>query len=170
MKRFALLTCVAVAFAGCAESSPTQLDDLEPSFAKAESNAVVHSANGSANISLNVPGRVLTFNAKEHADGSFSGNVLLQFPSNDLTVHADVTCIQVDGNIARIGGVNRSNSDFAGEIGFHVEDNGAGANSASDRASLMFVSGGPGLAQAVCDGALIPGPLFESFRGNMQVK
>ena len=60
MKRFALLVGLTMFLAACSESSPADLIDVEPSFAKAASKAVVNSARGSGNI-RDTPGRVVTF-------------------------------------------------------------------------------------------------------------
>ena len=166
-----LLTLAVVGLAlGCAETATQPLiDGPQLGVANGGGKAVVHTARGSGNIGLEKPGRVLTFTAKEHADGSVSGNVLLQFPSNASTFRGEVTCLRVVGNQAFIGGVNLPNSDSQGEIGFVVEDNGEGRNDDPDRATLMVINGLPGLAQLVCDGGFpFFGP-FDVFRGNIQV-
>ena len=170
MKHFALLVGLTMSVAACSESSPADVIDVEPSFAKAASRAVVNSARGSGNV-RDTPGRVVTFNAKEHADGSVSGKFQLQFPANDFdwaVLRADVTCLAVNGNVAIIGGTT-DNETFPGDAVFMVEDNGEGNNDDPDRMSLMWVGAAPGFAQSVCD-RINPTPFpLEVSRGNVQV-
>ncbi len=172
MKHLTLLAGLILAVSACDQPAPTQLDDVEPAFARVNGKAVVNSARGSGNISSDAPGRVLTFTAKEHADGSISGHILLHFPTAEEivpSVRAEVTCMRVDGNVAFIGGRNLPNSGWEGDVGFWVEDNGQGNADDPDRASLMWVNLAPGDATRVCDGSLLPGPTLEVFRGNIQV-
>jgi hypothetical protein len=107
--------------------------------------------------------RVFSFSAREHIDGSASGQFTLNIdeplfgsvnPSN-TRLHAEVVCVEVDGNRAWVGGVvtNASNPAWIGaETGWAVEDNGQG-RAAVDRISFMRLPPQhvPGFAQSTCD-------------------
>ena len=88
--------------------------------------------------------RQFSFSAKVMSDGSVRGNAILHNPSFDpkYDAHFDITCLQIDGNRASMGGSIRKTSDpvFNDEFDaafFTVFDNGEpGAN--NDTISEVF--------------------------------
>ncbi len=133
--------------------------DVEPQFAK---GGVVHSAGGGGHFTYTFFGqpdtrRTFSFNAKERADGTFSGqfNLVIGAPLPGFSENpaitrwsqGEVVCLFVDGNQAWIGGVIRNSSipGFIGdELGWMVEDNGQGRSSDPDRMSTTSFGQGEG--------------------------
>jgi hypothetical protein len=100
-----------------------------------------------------------SLSAIRHADGSVSGEfeerVLLNSTGEFIRqTHGTVTCFEIVGNLARIGGLVDHATDprfLPGtEFRLVVVDNGEGANDPPDKGSNARF-GFPGTAQAFCD-------------------
>ena len=154
-----------------------------PAAAAAQSgNAVVESANGGVHWTIPLPNafgvevknQPLAFNARKYADGSVSG----QFEYHQIVegetfnFNVDVTCMNVYGNRAKIGGVVKNSSDPTEPPGtfawFQVFDNGEGAGAPPDQSSLVGF-GDEAANEAFCNSPNLPrfGPW--DVQGNIQV-
>jgi hypothetical protein len=157
---------------------------LPVTVAAGSDGAVVASANGSAHWTIGLPNpfgvvvenRTLSFNAREYADGTVTG----QFEYHQVVegevfkFNVDVTCLRTyDGNRAKIGGVIRVSSDPTLPVGgfgwFQVFDNGEGAAASPDRSSLVGF-GDEAANEAFCNSPNLPrfGPW--DVQGNIQVR
>jgi hypothetical protein len=154
-----------------------------PVAAGQPSNPVVESANGGVHWTIPLPNvfgievvnQPLAFNARKYADGSVSGEFeyhqLAGGESFDFNV--DVSCMNVFGNRAKIGGVIKVSNDPTLPPGsfawFQVFDNGEGARSLPDRSSLIGF-GDEAANEAFCNSPNLPrfGPW--DVQGNVQVR
>ena len=112
---------------------------------------VEHSARGSGTIQFAANREHISFSAVQRADGTASGNAEIQDISAGVTVHIEVDCLNVIGNVATISGIVTRSSDptrvpegFEGI--FQVVDNGEGNDAAPDfmsQANFFAVGIGP---------------------------
>jgi hypothetical protein len=143
--------------------------------------SVVASANGGAHWTIPLPnafgvvvGNDLEFNARKYDDGSVSGHFNYHQTVEGVTVKfvGTVTCMNVYGNRAKIGGVITKSTDptiSEGTFGwFQVFDNGEGAGAPPDQSSLMGF-GDEGANETFCNSPNLPrfGPW--DIQGNIQV-
>ena len=188
--RRTVFAAIALAFGACTDL-PVALDtDLQPAFARGAGGGIVHSATGGSHRFFNDAARTkrkFSFTAREHADGTFSGQFQLNImglvgffgsenPAITRFLHAEVLCLSVEGNEAWIGGVIRSSSipgNIGKETGFRVRDNGQGKSAPPDEISGttfplpdLFP---PGHAAAWCEDQPLRG-LLEVVQGNLQVR
>jgi hypothetical protein len=145
----------------------------------------VVSANGSAHWTIELPNpfgvvvlnRTLSFNAREAADGSVTGQFeyhqVAPATGEAFKFNVDVTCLNLyDGNRAKLGGVIVVSSDPTLPVGgfawFQVFDNGEGAGASPDRSSLVGF-GDEAANEAFCNSPNLPrfGPW--DVEGNVQV-
>jgi len=112
----------------------------------------------------------------ETGEETVSGEVeyhSLQADGNFIIAHGDVICLTVAVNVARVGVV----ADFArnlpnpgpGWAYFTVVDNGEGAD-AADMGSNLFLTTEAGAQQHCATGHVPAPPIFETQRGNVQVR
>lgn len=146
-------------------------------------NQVVASATGGIHWTIPLPNafdvevvsQPLAFDARRYADGSADGHFVYRQSAGGETVRfdVDVTCMNVYGNRAKIGGVVTKSTDptiDAGSYGwFQVFDNGEGANSPPDQSSLVGF-GNEAANEAFCNSPNLPrfGPW--DVQGNVQVR
>ncbi len=106
--------------------------------------------------------RHFAFSARASADGTVSGNAVLQNPAFDgahgnqpYMLQIDISCMKVIGNIAFFGGTTRRTTDpnLVDAVYFSIEDNG-NPGAGNDRISRAFfydddptTTGDPGLCQ-----------------------
>jgi hypothetical protein len=143
--------------------------------------AVVESASGGVHWTIPLPNafgvevvsQPLSFNARKYADGSVSGEFQYrQLAGGTFKFNVDVTCMNVYGNRAKIGGIVKESSDPTEPPGtyawFQVFDNGEGANAPPDQSSLVGF-GDEAANEAFCDSPNLPrfGPW--DVQGNVQV-
>lgn len=144
---------------------------------------VVASATGGIHWTIPAPnafgGEVvsqpLAFNARRYADGSAAGEFVYHqtFAGETVAFNVDVTCMNVYGNRAKIGGVVTKSTDPTVAVGdygwFQVFDNGEGANAPPDQSSLVGF-GDEAANEAFCNSPNLPrfGPW--DVDGNVQVK
>lgn len=134
-------------------------------------------AGGRAEISTVYSGQPLeqrySFNAVRRADGAVMGQWHLDqaYPDLDAMLQGRVTCVEVEGSTARVGGIiERSTNAFyqpGGSIIWTVTDVGEG--NTPDMASYMLYtfSTDPAVHCVSDAGAL---PMFPSDRGNIRVR
>jgi hypothetical protein len=136
-----------------------------------DDGGVVESARGGGH--WHVPSgalRTFAFTAKNRADGSTQGQY--QVDNRDVSgsrEHGTVTCLEVDGDQAWIGGIV-THSSVPANVGirrvFRVVDRGEGSGDPPDQASiLLFVIGDP--AEECHTRPPLPGENLEG--GNIQV-
>ncbi len=128
------------------------------------------SASGHGNIDQGGDLRTFSFHAREGRGGAVTGSVTLHNRQSDTFIKADIDCMVISGNIARMSGriTKSSNEAFEGATGiFQVEDNGEGANSPPDGMSLFAIFAPTSTADCNNTGAPI---LLPIEGGNVQVK
>lgn len=142
---------------------------------QAQSNGVVHSATGGGNIHIGDADALRTFgfSAVQRSDGSATGRMQIQARQFGNTIHIDVNCLNVFGNVALISGTITQHTDPA-EIGttagLAVEDNGEGANAPPDRTTLLF-GFPPGTPACMLFGPADAAPFLMPIEGgNLQVR
>ena len=139
-------------------------------------NSVVASASGGYGFRTSSVGvGPFTWHVQLHADGSVDGGYdytqVSLSSSAALTVKGPITCAVIIVNRVWVGGIIEASSrdSLIGlNMWFQAQDNGEGANAATDM-STTIGAGGPGTAQQYCvdhPPALFP-HLIE--RGNLQV-
>lgn len=185
MRRFLVCTLALAAgsFAAC-DSAPTSPQaEAGPTTVRAEARSdAVMSVTGSGHRRLDPedPGslRRFTISAIGHADGSASGQYNLVIGPNDIAVHGTVTCVNVVGNRAFVGGtVDRALLPYPPEIvaqitGVAIElvDNGTGPDAPADEiSSTAFYLNMPEGPQQWCDDAT-PGGVGPIEQGNITVR
>jgi hypothetical protein len=111
---------------------------------QAQGNGIAHSATGGATIHIGDAAALRTFgfSAVQGSDGSATGQMEIQARQFGNTIHIDVNCLNVVGNVALISGTITQHTDPAEigtTVGLAVEDNGeGGANAPPDRTTLLF--------------------------------
>jgi hypothetical protein len=103
--------------------------------------AVVASASGSGHIRFGSSHEHISFSAVKNDDGTVSGHAVVadQTASGHVTLHIEINCLNVIGNVAIVSGiVTKSNrEELVGFEGvFQVVDNGEG-NDPPDLMSLV---------------------------------
>ena len=127
------------------------------------------SARGGGHWHIGTALRTFAFTAKNRSDGTAQGQY--QIDNRDVSgsrEHGTVTCLEVQGNQAWIGGVITASS-IPGREGtprvFRVVDNGEGSGSPPDQASFFEVP----LPGVTCH-TMTPMPLETLEGGNIQVR
>jgi len=138
------------------------------------------SATGAGQIISGAAPRRISFTAVRHADGSVSGEYLLNTPGVEVPgfftrIHAHIICSRTVGSQARIGGVVDESSDpgFLGcDMAFLAEDNGEGVDNPPDRLSPPFIPTGiENFAATFCEESaqLSDPPLYPIENGNVAI-
>ncbi len=78
--------------------------------------------------------RTFSFNARKYADGTVEGMFQGNNHGKPSKFKGVITCFEIDGNEAWIGGIMNSNGTLRG---FRVVDNGEGSNASSDQISYV---------------------------------
>src|SRR5207253_11109548 len=134
---------------------------------------VVHSARGSGTIQFAANREHISFSAVQRADGTASGNAEIQDISAGVTVHIEVDCLNVIGNVATISGIVTRSSDptrvpegFEGIFQVVDNDNGEGKDAPPD-----FMSEANFFAVGTGTDCRVPGEfdLVPLEHGNVQV-
>lgn len=133
---------------------------------------VVESARGGGHWHIGDALRTFAFTAKNRSDGTTQGQY--QVDNRDVSgsrEHGTVTCLEVDGNEAWIGGVITASS-IPGREGtprvFRVVDRGEGSGDPPDQASPLIVVPD---SRLICRARPTEGlPLQDLEGGNIQVR
>ena len=139
----------------------------------AQGNGVVHSATGGGSIGIGDALRTFGFNAVQRSDGTATGQMQIQARQFGNTIHIEVNCLNVVGNVALISGTITQHTDPA-EVGttagLAVEDNGDGPNAPADRTTFLF-GFPPGTPACLLFGPADAAPfLLPIDGGNVQVR
>jgi hypothetical protein len=171
------LACLAAALAGCSDKTEPQL--TSPSAAPAlrpqqQSAGSEQQVTGSVLVDLTEFGGApqrMAFSAIRHRDGRVSGQFqIFSEQEPGIRVHGVVTCLGIDGNLARLGGVitKSSPTGFESPAFWAVVDNGEGPGAPPDQSSDVGAFAPPELVEEFC--ALgFELPFLPSLRGNIQV-
>jgi hypothetical protein len=115
----------------------------------------------------------MSFSAIRHRDGRVTGQFQI-FSSQEpgIRIHGIVTCLGIDGNLARLGGViTRSSPPGFESAGFwRVVDNGEGHHAPPDLSSDLFAFTPPEIVEEFCAVGFDFPPLLPSPQGNIQVR
>lgn len=198
-RRFLFLLAAAFFVGGCDGAPPTQaFEDEDPSFAvevedhEAEHGPVVASVRGGGHYFLSQDDgekrlRRTSVVGLRYADGTVRGQFEIWSPELEQRAHGTVTCLEIVGNQAWIGGDVTSSSEpewmpvlEGHETGFRVEDNSANSEE-PDRISRALAAvrdemGGlipppANTAERVCHGELNGAlPLEPIHAGNLTVE
>jgi hypothetical protein len=118
--------------------------------APAAGATVVQSATGSGQFEFTNAGvtalRTFAFEAAKSSDGTVTGQAQVKNRATGQTLHIQIDCLNVIGNIAVLSGTATSatgpgNSDGDAEI-FGVQDNGRGATAGHDKVTRAFGNSG----------------------------
>lgn len=179
------LLLAAAAAAGCGAINRPAIDPAAGSAAPSRSagrgagdatGPAEYLVTGGAHF-VNVTGlfRRVTFEMRQHADGTFDGEWNLV--AGAAIIHGEPRCFRiVDGHTVRIGGVVE-NSHFVPNVapgsGFvmMVTDDGEGANGTPDLTSRIYFNVPLADVDAFCETGTAPGPLpFDALTaGNVQI-
>lgn len=174
--RFIALAAGVLAIAGCADHPQLPAAPAEARLSAAdESNGVVQSINGNADITAPEGLRRMEINARKSADGTVSGKFFLkQRWGDDNTYEADVVCFTIVGNRAYVGGVltkvNGVPYDEYASFRVVMVDNGEGADAAPDQSSQALSLQQPGQPQLFCNNASLVLPMYDVIRGNLTIR
>ncbi len=138
-------------------------------------NQPVHkvTGGGSAPIPDN-PMESYGFQAQIDAYGVVKGKAVFQFRPQEARFFGDITCLQVNGNDAWLGG-ELTRVDVEGfpplPIFFlwQVRDNGQGMAADSDQVSVLLLSLNPEFPDTCITEPVSPAPLIDLTNGNIQV-
>lgn len=131
------------------------------------------SGGGSAPIP-EMPMESYGFQAQIDAYGDVKGKAVFQFRPQEARFFGDITCLQVNGNDAWLGG-ELTQVDAEGfpplPIFFvwQVRDNGQGAAADSDQVSVLLLSLNPDFADRCTTEPVSPAPLIDLTNGNIKV-
>lgn len=184
-KRISMLGLAVAAMAACADRLPTETGEGQLSGVASESldfatKGIIASVTGSGHLWTNPPGeeerpalRNFTIAATKAADGSVGGQYNL-LTATGLHVKGTITCLNVVGDRAFVGGTWESNPEFPFEIvGVALEfvDGGNGPDAMDQISSLGFYPADffdETDVQAYCDDAL-EGPVTPIDLGSIRV-
>jgi hypothetical protein len=139
----------------------------------AAADPVAQSASGSGQVHLGLPHRNFAFSATKQADGSVTGQAQLKRSDTGTSIHIEIDCLNVLGNIAVMSGVITATNSPVLAIGddelFAVRDNGQGPDAPTDEITLAW--SGLGIAcTAIPDPNLLLPFLFTIETGQIQVR
>ena len=141
---FVLLAFTGLIFISCSEkSSPiSPADNVTILFKK---GPVVHSVQGSTNLTVFGKNAVQTVNARQYSDGSFDGqyeiNAANAIDDEIMKWNGDVLFLNVDGNIGIIGGVEKT-GEYAGwyDLLFVIDNDQGGQSTLNDQTGWYIAS------------------------------
>jgi hypothetical protein len=156
---------VVTACDSSSRAAPTGVDAVMAKSA----NAPVSQVSGGGTVDVSTGRSKYTFQASVDGNGAVSGGFNLHFTSIDVKASGDVTCLIVNGNVARMNGVVTKSSDESllpvGRIlHWQATDNGEGSAAPPDRVTPFFPVGNA----SFCGFALQPSN--EWTNGNVQIK
>lgn len=184
-KQISMLGLAVAAMAACADGLPTETTEGQLSTVASESldlaaNGVIASVTGSGHLWSPSPGeddrpalRNFTIAATKAAGGSVGGHYNL-LTATGLHVKGTITCLNVVGDRAFVGGTWESNPEFPFEIvGVALEfvDGGNGPDAVDQISQLAFFPADffdESDVQAYCDDAL-EGPVMPIDLGSIRV-
>jgi len=147
--------------------------------APAASANVVQSATGSGQFEFTSDAgltalRTFAFEASKSSDGTVTGQAQVKNRATGQTLHIQIDCLNVIGDIAILSGTATSatgpgNSDGDAEI-FGVQDNGQGATAGPDQLTRAFGNSGLVCTDITAGNVAQFGNLFNEVEGgNIQI-
>jgi len=117
----------------------------------------------------------ISVTALKRLDGTVSGEVEFErfgTHGDSVRAHGTVICLTVDGNTARIGAMgNKPDPNGVTQFGFLTAvDNGEGKQAPPDQGSNLVAPVSEERARLHCEMPPITPPIFNSLRGNIQVR
>lgn len=114
----------------------------------------------------------IVFNAVKKSDGSVTGHLVYHDRAEDVTFEADINCVTIDGNQARLTGILTKtfgpNADQSIPVGsmvtFFVMDNGEGNGAPPDQVSNLYYT-----TNVLCN-VMRPDLIYIPINGNIQIK
>jgi hypothetical protein len=177
-KSFILMVFFGLIIFACSKEEMPNISKETPTFNLEKNGPVIESVTGSGSLVFPNSHRTFSFTAHMYADGTVDGQWQRVNHSSNGQAHSHgiVTCFDIDGNHARLGGFAtsgvQSDPPFNG-VAWRVEDNGQGNNNPPDRISFQFVGLNEeefGDVSSYCSGEFgnIP-ELIEISAGNIKV-
>ena len=139
---------------------------LSAEVAAADEPGIVASATGGYQATYSGRTRSIEFVATRDAKNNVKGQVQFNNLDTGTILHYDVTCLNIDGNVATMSGIAKTDSSFAGESPYfwlRVVDNGQGRRATDFVSPLVSFDFDPGCLEAVYD------PYIAINNGNIQV-
>jgi hypothetical protein len=173
MARFVALSAAVVLLAACEQPVATTEPALLPAFERSESAPVLQvTLGGKLDLSVfNLTDETYAMPAMKAGDGSVSGRFRARLSDPVLDMQGDVTCLQVQHNMAWVGVLITKSSATSGAFAagssfwFRVQDNGEGIDAPIDRISSLNLGGGA----ARCDEKRTGLQLAWTLHGNVQI-
>jgi hypothetical protein len=128
---------------------------------------VVASATGGYQATYSDRTRSIEFAATRDANNNVKGQVQFNNLDTGTILHYDVTCLHIDGNVATMSGIAKTDSSFAGEFPYfwlRVADNGQGKGATDFVSPLVAFDYDPGCLEEVYD------TYIAINNGNIQVR
>lgn len=143
---------------------------------EALANKPVHKATGGGSAVMpDSPLESYAFQAQIDASGNVKGKAVFQFRPQEARFFGDITCLQVNGSDAWMGG-ELTKVDVEGfpplpiYFVWQVRDNEQGMAADSDQVSVLLLSLNPAFPDTCKTEPVSPAPLIELTNGNIQVK
>ncbi len=171
---FVLLLLSATATTACESPTEQTSSVVRSPMLERSASAPVHMLTGGGKTDLSafeLPPETYAFSAMVDAAGSVRGQAEMKLSDPLVNLHAQITCLAVEGNSAWVGGVVTHSSDpslVAEGTPFwtQVQDNGAGHASAPDRIGFIRL----GVPASVCNEMRLRPVPFAFTEGNLQVR
>jgi len=146
----AVVALALLAACGAPVDAPVGPPNAQAPRLERSSSAPVHQVTGGGKLDVSQFGlapETYAFTASQDADGTVRGQMQVRFSDPLVEIHADVTCLSVDGTSAWIGlVVTRSDDESLMPLGaerwVRVQDNGEGPNDPPDRMDFFRPGGG----------------------------
>lgn len=163
---------LACALSGCESPSPTTAGVVS-GVTLLSAEGVQQSATGSGHYTSGGEIRTFAFSAVKHADGSVTGNYVINVHASDLSFHVDVTCMDIVDNTAFVAGIIRKASGppvIEGTVSYFYATDGGEGPDAVDIVSVARINDRPEAAEEFCTQhpRLLPPRVVE--QGNVQVR
>ena len=176
MSRSTLFAATAVLLLVACES-PVALPDGTggaPAFVRSpDSPAHIVSLAGKLDLSAyDLTDETYAMNARVSGDGDVDGHITVKLSDPVVSFKADITCLQVSGNLAWVGAVvtesDATSGSYAagGSFWFRLQDNGEGSSALPDRISFLNPNGGA----ARCNEKRTGLSLAFEIQGNVQIR
>ncbi len=171
---FVLLLLSATATTACESPTEQTSSVVRSPMLERSASAPVHMLTGGGKTDLlafELPPETYAFSAMVDADGNVRGEAEMKLSDPLVNLHAQITCLVVEGNSAWVGGVVTRTSDPVSvpegrQFWTQVLDNGAGNASDPDRIGFIRL----GAPASRCNLKRTFGVPFAFAEGNLTVR